>query len=81
MWTRFSVQNMTRSVGLPALIIHDQDDRDIPWREGEAVARAWPHARFQRTEGLGHRRILRDPEVIDCVVRFLVQEGHGKCNN
>jgi len=77
-WTRFSAQHMARSVGLPALIIHDRDDRDVPWREGEAVARAWPHARFLRTEGLGHRRILRDPEVIDRVVRFLVQEGHGK---
>ena len=78
MWTRFAAQNMARSVGLPALIIHDRDDRDIPWQEGEAVARAWPQARFLRTEGLGHRRILRDPEVIDRVVRFLGQEGHGR---
>ncbi len=77
MWTRFSSQNMAHSVGLPALIIHDRDDRDIPWQEGEAVARAWPHARFLRTEGLGHRRILRDPDVIDRVVRFLVQEDTG----
>jgi pimeloyl-ACP methyl ester carboxylesterase len=80
-WTRFSALNMARSAGLPALVIHDRDDRDVPWREGEAVSRAWPHARFLRTEGLGHRRILRDPEVIDRVVRFLVQEGHGKCSN
>ncbi len=74
-WTRFSAQHMARSVGLPALIIHDRDDRDVPWREGEAVARAWPHARFLRTEGLGHSRILRDPQVIDRVVGFLVQEA------
>jgi len=74
-WTRFSVQNMARSMGLPALVIHDRDDRDVPWQEGEAVARAWPHARFLRTEGLGHRRILRDPEVIDRVVRFLEPSG------
>ncbi len=77
-WTRFSVHNMARSMELPALVIHDRDDRDVPWQEGEAVARVWPHARFLRTEGLGHRRILRDPGVIDRVVRFLVQEGHGR---
>lgn len=70
-WTRFSVQGMARSIGLPALVVHDRDDRDVPWQEGEAVARAWPNAQFLRTEGLGHRRILRDPEVIDRVVRFL----------
>jgi len=74
-WTRFSVQNMAQSMELPALIIHDRDDRDVPWQEGEAVARAWPHARFLLTEGLGHRRILRDPEVIDRVVRFLGPSG------
>lgn len=81
MWTRFSAQDMARSAALPALIIHDRDDRDIPSLEGEAVARAWPHAEFLRTEGLGHRRILRDPEVIDRVVRFVVQEEHEKCSN
>ncbi len=85
MWTRFAAQDMARSVGLPALIIHDRDDRDIPWREGEAVARAWPHARFLRTEGLGHYRILRDPQVIDRVVRFLAdtdeaRPGHLACS-
>jgi pimeloyl-ACP methyl ester carboxylesterase len=74
-WTRFSAQNMAQRTGLPALVIHDRDDRDIPWQEGEAVASAWPQARFLRTEGLGHRRILRDPEVIDRVVRFLVDSG------
>jgi hypothetical protein len=51
------------------------------YREGEAVARAWPHARFLRTEGLGHRRIGRNPEEIGRVVRFLAQEGHGKCSS
>ncbi len=71
LWTRFSAQDMAQRAVLPALVIHDRDDRDIPWREGEAVARAWPHARFLRTEGLGHRRILRDPEVIGRVVDFL----------
>jgi pimeloyl-ACP methyl ester carboxylesterase len=62
---------MAPHVGLPALIIHDHDDRDVSWHEGEAIARAWPHARFLRTEGLGHRRILLDPEVIGRAVRFL----------
>ena len=44
-WTRFSVQDMARRAALPALVIHDRDDRDIPWREGEAVANAWPRSR------------------------------------
>jgi pimeloyl-ACP methyl ester carboxylesterase len=81
LWTRFSAQDMAQRAGLPALIIHDRDDRDVPWQEGEAVAGAWPRARFVRTEGLGHRRILRDPEVIGRVVDFLVQEMDGRCGS
>jgi pimeloyl-ACP methyl ester carboxylesterase len=71
MMTRYSAETMARDMDLPALFIHDRDDRDIPWQDGEAVARAWPQAQFVSTSGLGHRRILRDPAVIDRVVRFL----------
>jgi pimeloyl-ACP methyl ester carboxylesterase len=70
-WERFSAQAMAASVDVPALIVHDHDDRDVSWHEGEAVANAWPHARFLRTEGLGHRRILRDADVIARSVEFL----------
>ena len=38
---------------------------------GLAVARAWPDARFKRTFGLGHRRVLRDAGVIAATVAFL----------
>jgi hypothetical protein len=44
--------------------------RDRPWEENGAVARAWG-AECVLTEGLGHRRILRDPVVIERVVRFV----------
>jgi len=70
MWERFSTLSMATQVTLPAMVIHDRDDRDVPWRDGEAVARAW-RADFMRTQGLGHRRILRDVEVIERVVRFV----------
>ena len=70
-WTRFSAQSMAEQAEVPALIIHDHDDRDVSWHEGEAIANAWPHARFLRTEGLGHRRVLRDGGVIARSVEFL----------
>ena len=57
---------------IPALIIHDRDDRTIPWEEGEAVAKAWPNARLVLTKGLGHRRILADSEVVRKTVDFMM---------
>ncbi|MCF7220525.1 alpha/beta fold hydrolase [Marilutibacter chinensis] len=55
----------------PALIVHDLRDREVPWSEGERYARYWPHARLLTTDGLGHRRILDDPEVIRAGVDFI----------
>src|SRR5690606_26166599 len=47
-----------------ALIVHDGADNEVPWDEGEQYARYWPGARMLSTFGLGHRRILDDPDVI-----------------
>ncbi len=56
------------------LVFHDRDDREVPFAHGERLAQLWPHARLEATEGLGHRRILRDPSVIERTVAA-VREG------
>lgn len=56
---------------VPVLVVHDRDDREVPWAEGAAIAGAWPGARLHTTRGLGHRRILRDPAVAEEVAGFL----------
>lgn len=58
-------------VAVPALVVHDTGDREVPFAEAEAIAGAWPGARLHRTEGLGHRRILRDPGVAAEVAAFV----------
>ncbi|MEZ4367657.1 MAG: alpha/beta fold hydrolase [Kofleriaceae bacterium] len=57
--------------GASMLIVHDEDDREIPLAAGVAVATAWPGARLRRTVGLGHRRILRDPDVLAGITAFV----------
>jgi hypothetical protein len=44
-------------------VIHDRDDREVPYAGGVATANAWPGARLFTAGGLGHRRLLSDPEV------------------
>lgn len=46
------------------LVIHDRLDREVPLAHGQALATGWPQSSLEITEGLGHRRILRDPAVI-----------------
>jgi pimeloyl-ACP methyl ester carboxylesterase len=52
-------------------VIHDADDREVPWQDGSRLAAAWPGARLVTTRGLGHRRLLRHPEVVAGAVEFL----------
>jgi pimeloyl-ACP methyl ester carboxylesterase len=64
---------LARSLHTPALVVHDLDDADIPFAEGEAIAQAWPEAVLARTSGLGHHAIMRDPGVAEVVARFVRQ--------
>jgi pimeloyl-ACP methyl ester carboxylesterase len=61
-------------LGTPLLIIHDQEDHRTPIQESRVLSETWPDARLVETQGLGHRRILRDPTVIEKAVAFVDQE-------
>lgn len=65
-------------IGRPALIVHDLDDREVPWSEGERYARYWPQSRLISTRGLGHKRIVDDSSVIAAGLRFLHGEDVGE---
>ena len=54
-----------------ALVIHDASDRQVLIRDGEEIARNWPGAEFEMTDGLGHTRLLRDPGVVARTLAFL----------
>lgn len=62
----------------PALIVHDIEDREVPWSEGERYARFWPDSRLLSTQGLGHNRIAQDEGVIAAALRFLRGETVGE---
>lgn len=64
-----------RATPPPTRILHDRRDKEVPYAEGVALAEAWPSAELVTTEGLGHGRILRDPEVIAAVVDFATKKG------
>jgi pimeloyl-ACP methyl ester carboxylesterase len=55
----------------PTLIVHDRDDRVVPWALSERLAHALPSATLHATEGLGHRRLLGDAAVAAAVVAHL----------
>lgn len=58
-------------IGLPTLVVHDRGDRINRFADAEAYRDHIPGATLLATEGLGHRKILQQPEVLEAVVRFV----------
>ena len=70
-WADVQSARLARSLTVPALIVHDHDDTDVPVAEGRAIAQAWPGAELVITKGLGHRGVLRSSEVVHYLLDFL----------
>ncbi len=71
------VPTLAREIGIPALVVHDREDDEVPFGHGEEIARAFPEGRLLATSGLGHRAVLRDPGVVRQAVAFLREDGTG----
>lgn len=60
-----------RNLDSPVLVIHDKNDKEVRYQNALNLHEAWPQSELMTTEGLGHRRILKDKTVIDRVVQFI----------
>jgi pimeloyl-ACP methyl ester carboxylesterase len=60
-----------------ALILHDPNDREMPYAESVALAKAWQGSTLEPVAGVGHRRIVREPSVVESVVRFVMDARAG----
>jgi pimeloyl-ACP methyl ester carboxylesterase len=70
-WSAFDVTALTSTRPAPLLVVHDRGDAEVPWQQGMAITRAWRGAEMLMTDGLGHRRILRDSDVVAAAVAFV----------
>ncbi|WP_165962681.1 alpha/beta fold hydrolase [Occultella glacieicola] len=70
----FDARTMTPS-DLPTMIIHDRNDKEVPYTEGADLAAAWPAARFVSTESFGHQRILAAEPVLAVVRDFVTDRA------
>jgi pimeloyl-ACP methyl ester carboxylesterase len=63
---------LARRIRTPLLVAHDVGDDDVPIAQGYAYTMG-TGARLIATDGLGHRRILRDRHVVDNAVGFVTR--------
>ncbi len=55
---------------IPTLLIHDKNDKKVPWFNSERMHELLPHAEFISTNGLGHNRIMNDSVVTQKILEF-----------
>lgn len=58
----------------PVLVVHDRDDPVIPHVDSEALCGRFGQVTLKTTSGLGHRRIMADPDVVEAGVSHLLQD-------
>lgn len=67
----FDLSQLADQLKLPALVVHDRTDREVPFIEGEEWSWTLPDAQLLITEGLGHNRLLAAPIVTEAIARFI----------
>ena len=68
----FSAYEAAKEVRIPILVIHDNNDEDIPVSEAHHLAENLSDKEVLITNNLGHRKILGDSNVIAKIVEFLM---------
>ena len=80
LWENVEVARLAPRLRADALVIHDRDDRHVPWTQGARVAQLWPGARLMSTDGLGHGRILADEAVAHAAADFIAGRSSVVCH-
>lgn len=70
-WSSLSPAFFAHELNTPALIVHDKQDRDVEFAQACRLQLMWPKSKLITTDGLGHYRILKDPQLIRKTVDFL----------
>lgn len=71
LWAATSADLLAARLRLPALVIHDRRDPEVPYAEAELLVAAWPGARLLTPERVGHQRLLRDRATVAAAVAFV----------
>ncbi len=67
---QFEPDSVGPRIRVPTLVVHDREDSINRFADGMAYAHAIRGAELVATQGLGHRRMLKDAEVVGKVAIF-----------
>lgn len=67
----YSAYIAAKEVSIPILVIHDENDDDVPVTAGQHIHQHLKNGQIMITKELGHRKILGDSNVIQRIVEFI----------
>lgn len=67
---QFEPRFVAPRIRVPTLVVHDRGDAINAFADGQAFAHSIQGAQLLATEGLGHRKLLKDPAVVAQLVVF-----------
>lgn len=72
--SKMNVGVIGNSLSIPGMVVHDHGDKEVPFRAAEDIKKNWPAIHLMMTKELGHRRILKDPTVVNAVKDFILKD-------
>jgi len=69
--TELDATKLLQACDIPALLIHDEYDIEVPISESTRLAPVFNQAELFVTKGLGHRKILKSDEVLAKISSFV----------
>lgn len=64
---------VANKIDIPVLVIHDTEDGDVPVSNAQTIRQNLQKGSLLITHGLGHTKILRDPNVVNRTVEHIIQ--------
>jgi pimeloyl-ACP methyl ester carboxylesterase len=70
-FSKLNLAQRIESLQQPILVIHDQDDLEIPFSEGYRYKESIKKGEFYVTHNLGHRKIMQSQQVLQKITDFI----------
>ncbi|MGO4770579.1 alpha/beta hydrolase [Flavobacterium sp. W22_SRS_FK3] len=71
----FSAYKAAKELEIPVLVIHDKNDPEVPVKAGINIYEHLKNGSLFLTEGLGHRKVLGNQNVIKKIIEFILQNN------
>ena len=69
----FASSTVAKKIKIPVLVVHDKNDGDVPVSCAYRIRQNLEKGSLLITNGLGHTKILRNKEVVNKSVEFIIQ--------